>query len=378
MTQDTADEFESITALNDAYEELNHVSEELERIGEQEIERAVEAYRQAHRILDRYADDATGTGDFGSYVQFRGQYSTFVEGLPEWLPRRDVFEESLAAVDKRRLKEGDFTRARETLEDIGALVELIEDRDEAREQYHEARLDAVERIEEIEAEIVGVERTLELGEADLDAPVERLREPIECYNKGVREAFQEYRKETSARVFLEFVERTKQFPLVPLPRPPEELLEYVRDSPDGAESVPTLLEYAEYSQSKLVHYADDADALKRKIATQRTYLDRLDAEPLTLTWPPEPAETVRWRADELRRVIGRFAPEPTTAALREVQRLTRNEASFERLRNAGIAIDELDERTREQLASGEVKRDLERLRTEKETLQERLDALPEA
>ena len=377
MSQDTTDEFESITALHDAYEELNQVSEELDRIGEQEVERAVEAYNQAHRILDRYADDATGTGDFGSYVQFRGQYSTFVEGLPEWLPRRDVFEDSLDIVDKRRLNEGDFTRARERLDGIVDLVELLENRDEAKEEYHEARLDAIDRIEEIEEEIVEVERTLELGEADLDAPIERLREPIEQYNKGVREAFREYRSETSAREFLEFIERTKQFPLVPLPRPPEELLEYVRNSPDGIESVPTLLEYAEYSHSKLVHYADDADALKRKIATQRTYLDRLEAEPLTLAWPPEEARTVRWRVDELRRVVGRFASESTIAALREVQRLTREEAEFERLRNAAIAVHELDERTREQLASGEIKRELQQLRTEKETLQERLDALPE-
>lgn len=378
MNEHTAEKFESVDALDDAHDELQRLRKKLSGIGESEVEQAVDAYRDAHRILDRYADDATGTGDFKSYVQFRGQYSTFVENLPDSLPRRSVFEESLDVVDKRRLNEGDFTRARERLDDVTDLVELVENRDEAQEQYHEARLDAVKRIEGIEEEIVEVERTLELGEADLDAPVERLRDPIERYNNGVREAFREYRSETSAREFLEFVERTKQFPLVPLPRPPEELLEYVRESPDGTESVPTLLEYAEYSQSKLVHYADDADALKRKIATQRTYLDRLDAESLMLAWPPEAAKTVRWRADELRRVVGRFTPDSTTATLREVQRLTRDETTFERLRNAAIAVHELDERTRERLASGEVKRDLERLRTEKETLQKRLDALPDA
>jgi|AntDeeMetagen681_2_1112603.scaffolds.fasta_scaffold05574_2 hypothetical protein len=377
MSEHTAETFDSVAALDSACDELQELRDELERIGESEVEAAVDAYRDAHRILDRYADEATGTGDFRSYVEFRGQYSTFVENLPEWLPRRKVFEKSLEAVDKRRLNEGDFARARETLDGVDDLVAMIEGRDDARNRYRDARLDAANRLDAIDEEIADLDHVLELGEADLDAPVERLRDPIEQYNESVRKAFREYRHEASAREFLSFVDRTQYFPLVALPRPPDELLAFVRESPDGTETVPTLLEYAEYSRSKLVHYADDADALKRKIATQQTYLDRLDADPLTLSWPPAEATLLRWRADELRRAISRFAPESVIANLREVRRLTTDEAAFKRLRRAAIALDELDEETRQRLEAGAIATDLERLRAEKRALRERLDELPE-
>lgn len=376
MSEGQNESFESIRTLEAAHREVDRLREELEAVGENEVETAVEAYHEAQRILDRYAEDATGTGDFKSYVQFRGQYSSFVEGLPDWLPRRKVFERSLEAVDKRRLNETDFRRARESLESVADLVETVERRNEARERYHEARIDALGRIDELDDRIDELERVLTLGEADLDAPVERLREPVERYNEGVEDAFEEYRRETSARDLLAFVERAKYFPLVSFPEPPADLLDYVRESPDGEESIPTLLEYAEYSRSKLIHYTDDADALKRNVATQRTYLERLDAEPLTLAWPPQPAGIVRWRAEELRRVVGRFAPEAVIAALREVGRLAMSE-EFERLRNAAIATHELDERTRERLASGEIQAELDRLRQEQRRLEARLENLPD-
>lgn len=378
MIEDADAEFESVQALDDAYRTLRDVREEIERIGEDDIEAAVDAYRNAQRLLDQYADDATGTGDFASYVQFRGEYSTLVENLPESVPRRDVFEESLETVDKRRLDDGDFERARARLDEVRELVDLIERRETASARYRVARIDARDRLDELDDELAELDHVIELGEADLDAPTDRLREPIERYNEGVREAFREYRSEASAREFLGFVDRTRHFPLVEFPRPPAELLTYVCESPDGAETLPTLLEYAEYSRSKLVHYADDADALKRKIATQQTYLDRLDAEPLTVGWPPTEANIVRWRTDELRRVIGRFAPEDVVATLREIRRLAADDARFDRLRDAAVAITELDERDRERLDSGAIKHDRDRRRAERERLTERLEELPES
>lgn len=377
MSGSVTREFDSVAAVERAHSRIRDIRSNLEAVGENETERAVEAYRDAHRLLDRYVDDATGTGDFKSYVEFRGEFSSLVDGLPEWLPRREAFEDALEAVDKRRLNASDFERARDALSDVDELVDLVEGREDARKEYRDARLDATERRADVEDRIEELRRLQTLGEADLDAPVEELRAPVQRYNEGVREAFRTYRKEAPASEFLSFVERTEYFPLVEFPAPPDDLLEYVRTSPDGDEPVPTLLEYADYSQSKLQHYADDADSLKRNVATQQTYLERLDAEPLTVDWPPRETETLRWRVEERMSVAGRFAPDSVLADLRTVRERTFDRERFEYLQNAATAIHHLDAEDRERLKSGAVSADLERLQAEREAIDETLDELPD-
>ncbi|SNZ17610.1 hypothetical protein SAMN06269185_3057 [Natronoarchaeum philippinense] len=376
MSESAPRRFDAVDRLRSAHERLERLRSEVAEAGESDLEAVAEAHRSAHRLLERYVDDATGTGDFESYVEFRGEFATLVEDLPEDLPRREAFEDALDAVDKRRLSESDFADARAALARADDLVDLLENRDDARESYRQARIDATDRLDTIDERIDELDRLLELGEADLDAPVERLREPIEAYDEAVREAFREYRQSASAREVLSFVDRTRAFPLVDLPRPPEELLDFVRESPDGTEPIPTLLEYAGYSRSKLEHYADDADALKRAVATERTYLDRLDADSLTVGWPPPERGVLRWRAVELRKVVDRFADEDVIELLRAVRAATA-EQEYERLRDAAVATHRLDADDRERLASGAVADERDDLRAERVAIETALDDLPE-
>jgi hypothetical protein len=382
MADSASRQFDAVATLRAAHERLESLRDDVEAVGEDTLAAAVDAHRSAHRLLDGYVDDATGTGDFKSYVEFRGQFATLVEDLPDDLPHREAFEDALDAVDKRRLNQSDFDRAREALARADDLVDLLEDREDARSQCRQARIDAGDRIDTLDERIEHLERLLELGDADLEAPVDGLREPIDAYNEGVSAAFREYLDETPAREVLTFVERTRQFPLVDLPRPSDDLRSYVRESPDGEETIPVLLEYADYSRSKLTHYADDADALKRHVTTERTYLERLDAlargdSPLTIDWPPAERSVLRWRAVELRRVIDRFAPADVVADLRTVRALTDDPERYRRLRDAAVARHRLDEDDRRRLASGAVEEDLAAARAEREALDDALAALPE-
>jgi len=169
---------------------------------------------------------------------------------------------------------------------------------------------------------------------------------------------------------LAFVETTTLYPLVPFQSPPDDLLAYVETADAGTEPIPQLLSYADYSPSKLDHYVDDPDALKRAVATRRTYLQRLDAEPLTVGWPPPAAETLRFQCEERISVVDRFAPD-VVETLRAVRALTRRE-DYDRLQTSAAAREQLTDAERERLRSGAVADERDDLRAERESIREAL------
>lgn len=370
------DDTDPLAELDRTRERLREVESELDSVGERRATTVADAVRRADRLLDGYADSAVGTGDFEAYLEFQEQFATLVEGLDDDAARRDAFEAALDVVDQRRLNERDFERAREALAPARDLVDLLGRREEASETYRDARRAVEERLEALDERIADLERLQRLGEADIDAPVEELREPIDAYNEAVREDFRTFKAEASARAVIEFVESTAAYPLVDARQPPADIAAYVRQKPAGEEPVPTLLSYADYSASKLDHYVDDPGALRARIATHRTYLDRIDAEPLTVAWPPRPAAELRYRAAELLSLLNGFAADETAAKLREVRASTRRE-NYQRLRTAAEARAELDAAERERLASGDVAADLERIRERRVELADALESSPE-
>ena len=219
----------------------------------------------------------------------------------------------------------------------------------------------------IEDELTHRERLRELAEVDLDAPVDRLRDPIDAYNAAVEDAFETFRESAPAREVFAFLEHTRWFPLVEFERPPEDVRTYVESNPAGEYAIPKLLEFAEYSPSKLAHHVDDADALKRSIATRRTYLRRIDAEPLTIGWPPAPADELRYRIRELRPLVERIADESTVTRLREIRRLT-YDADYDRLQTAATATEQLSEADRKRLTDGRLDAEIEALEAERDRL----------
>ena len=367
---------DAIAELEAAHDRLADVEAEIREVGEERVERVAAAYDRATDLLDRYRESAAGSGGetFQRFIEFQSQFVELVEGVDDDLPRAEAFETASDRVDGRRLSESDFDRAREALSPAGELADLLDRREAARAEYEDARRDAVRRLREVEDRVDSLERLTRLGDADFDAPVSDLRDPVERYDEAVRDDFEAYKREAAAREVLSFVASTAAYPLVEFRRPPEDLHAYLDRSEVGDEPIPTLLEYADYSRSKLDHYVADPDELKSRVATNRIYLERLDAGPLTVSWPPPAAGTLRRRADELVSVVGRFASEETVAALREVVSLARDEEEYERLRRTADAAAELTDDQRARLASGAVADELDSLRTARETLAAALDA----
>ncbi|MFC7239925.1 hypothetical protein ACFQS4_17325 [Saliphagus sp. GCM10025317] len=364
-----------------ARERLERASERLEAAktaideagGRETVGTGAEAYRTAARLLERYVDLATGTGreTFQHYINLEGEYSTLVEGLPADLPHREAFEASFEAVDKRRLHESDFERAEAALEPAERFVDLLEEHAAAEEELTLARKAAIDQVDALEDEISDLQRLRSLADADLEAPVERLRDPIEAYNESIRDAFESFLYDQSARAVFDLLERSRLRPFVDFETPPPELREYVEENDAGTYSVPDLLEYAGYSRSKLDHYVDDPDELKRRIATRQTYLERIDATPLTLSWPPADATTLRYAIRDRRPLVERVGGQELVECLLAVRERTFDD-DYDRLQTAASALDQLSAAERERLQRRDIDAELERVRDAREELEELL------
>jgi hypothetical protein len=360
-----------VAELRDARRAVADAEAAVDEHGEDSLEALRAALRDLDILFDQYEADATGTGDFQSYIAFQDDLVAFVEDLDDDLPERDAFESLLDLFKKRRLSEDDFAEARHRLEDARSLVDRLDDLETAREDLGETRKRVADAADEYADEVAALERLERLGNADLDAPVEDLHEPIRAYDDAVTDAFQAFRREAAAKEVLEFVETTESYPLVDFEPVPEDLADFVAHQSAGEEPIPTLLDYAEYSPSKLDHYVDAPRTLKRAVGGNRTYLDRLTAEPLTVGWPPAPADELAYRLDELVSVVSRFAGDDALEPLHEVRRWVRRD-DYDRLRDAAVATHELTDEERRRIESG-VEDDLRRARENEQQLRDALD-----
>lgn len=365
----------------DAVAELQAVEERIARlrskldadgIDESELHAVADACRSVESVLDRFEERATDWDDFQGYVEFRNELADTLESTPDSIPERDAFVQADGHVKtsgvSKSLNASDFTAAREALSPARRYAELRDDLEAARDARREARKRAQRRKRELRDRIDSLERLRELGKVDLDAPTDRLREPTDDYNERIEDAFEAFKRDAPAYELLAFIEEAAHTPFVEYEAPPAELLAYVRETAAGEYRVGELLEYADYSPSKLSHYVEDANLLKRRVATNRTYLERLSAEPIQLAWPPETAEELRFHLGELVSLVDRFADESTIATLREIRQLTRDEA-YDRIRTAASADAELADEERRRIERGEVESDLRNAREELERIE---------
>ena len=360
-----------IEDLRSARERLAAVESEIESVGEAAVIDAADAYRKATQLLDRYEGSATGTGDFQAYVEFQDKFLGLVEERDD-TPASEAFSAAGERLDQRRLSESDFDRARDDLEPAAEYVDLLDRREDAEEAVAKARRDARLCRRDLDEEIDERAEWLAVGEADLDAPVAELTDPIETYNDAVLDEFDEFYASASIAAVVDFLDRAESFPLVEFRSPPRDLREFAAESPDADEPIPTLLEYADYTGSKLDHYAEDPGLLQTTVAVHRTYLERLSGEPLTVSLPPPPPEELRFRARELVSLLGRFADEETVAQVRTVRDLTRRD-DYRTLRRATRAHQELDADELAAVQSGAAAAELERLRDARDRLVTALD-----
>jgi hypothetical protein len=357
-----------------AYEEA---CDRVAEAGEQRLQRLQKHYEQLTALFENYesriVSDGDGEVDMEAFIEYQDDIAHFFDHLPEDLPHRADFEAVDDIMHERYLKTTDFDAARDSLSEVAGLVERLDERERTRERLAEARRDAELERKRIDERIDRLERLVELGDADLDAPVEHLREPVDAYNEAVTEAFAAFTDDASAREVLAFVDSTTYFPLVGFRQPPDDLRTYVAEYDAGTESIAQLLEYADYSVSKLDHYVDNARALKRNVATHRTYLQRLDAEPLTIGWPPPTADRLRFQCRELVSVVARFDPEESVlSSLRTVRGLASRD-DYAQLRDSAVARRQLDDEERERLKTGAVQDELTALRERRDRLDSALE-----
>ena len=360
-----------VAALRDAHRAVADAETAVEEHGENHLEALQVALRDVDRLFDQYEEDATGTGDFQSYLSFQDDLVALVEGFDDDLPERDAFESLLDLFKKRRLSESDFAEARDRLRDARDLAGRLETLEAAREEYRETRKRVADAADEYADEVADLERLQRLGNADLDAPVEALHEPIREYDDAVTDAFQEFRREAPARAFLDFVATTESYPLVGFEPVPEDLADFVATQSAGEEPIPALLDYAGYSPSKLDHYVDAPRTLKRAVGGNRTYLDRLDSGPLLVGWPPASADELQFRLDELVSVVGRFAGDDVLEPLHAVRKWVRSD-DYDRLRDAAVATHELTDEEKRRIESG-VEGELQRARENERRVRDALD-----
>ena len=361
--------------LREAGERREDLEAQVEERGEDRLERLADAYRGAERLLERYEERATDYDDFAGFVEFQDAFVEFVENLDSDLPERAAFEAADETFQKSRLTEEDFEAAREALSPAREAATLLDRYRQARETFGERRHEARQRADELDERCEELEHLLALGATDLDVPVDELRETVEAYNESVREAFRQFRREVPARDLLSLVDEAADRPFVEFRAPPTRLLEYVQESEVGEESVTKLLEYADYSNQKLGHYVEKPHELQQHVATNRSYLNRLDGDPLTFAWPPRPASEVEFRAKEYQRVLTGFAPDETVALLREVRDLARDAERYGDLREAAHVLDRLGEGERERLESGSLSSELAESRAARDRLREALAAV---
>lgn len=366
----------------DRLEEARKTVEEVRENAGPDVESlatVAEAYREITTVFDRWEDRATDFDDFEGYVRFRDDLAETLSAIPDSVPHASTIEDAAETVKTdsvtSSLSKRDFEAARDELEPLRADTERYETLQSARESYRTAYRDLRRRLDELDTKRDDLRRLRRLAEADLDAPVEVLRDPIEAYNRTVEDSFASFRRESPARRILSFVEATKQYPLVSFDSPPDDLLEYVRTEAAGEHTLDELVEFSEYTRSKLDHYVDDADLLKRRIATNRTYLDRLSAEPLTIEWPPPPADELRFLVNELVSIVDRFAEGETVATLRTVRQLAYRD-EYEHLRTAAVARDQLTDAERARIVEGTLEADLESVERSIDRLERILESAP--
>lgn len=359
-----------ITELESAYDAYQSIQSTIGEIGRDRLDELDRLYNRFDTLLSTYKESASGSGreTFEQYIAFQSELETFETSLPEDGLETGVFEDAIDYLDQRRLQESDFEEARVILEPAVDTLGILTERDEARNSFTAAKRAVEQRIDELTDEIDHLQELLAFEDTDFDVPVDQLRSLIEAYNQAVRDDFSSYKSNTSSREFIQFLETTTAYPLIEFPSPPPELVDYLESTEVGTEPTPRVLEYTNYTRSKLSHYVDDPSTFQARIGANQTYLDRLSADPLMISWPPPAPDELHWRIRELTSIINRFAPAETVRKLNDLQKFSHQDDYLD-LRLAARADAALDEQEKQRLTTGELREELETKQRDRDQLQ---------
>lgn len=356
-----------------AYHEVIAAKRDLGELDEATVSELRDAYVLAIDLLDSYEDRATGTGDFGGYLEFRQRFDQFVEELDDGLPFRDRFEQAASDVDRRRLSSGDFAKARGELEEVAEVVEALDRLDEARDRLKARRKRVLAKRSELERRRDRLEELAHLDPTALDVPVDDLREAIDSFNEGVRADHRRFLHDVSVRTVLEVYDHLSYFALLDIEAPPDALVTFFEQHSVGEESVSTVLDYIDYSRSKLEHYVDDAGHFLGEVRPHSPYLEELSSDPFEIEWPPPERDEFRWHLRELRQAVSRFGSDETVATLRDLEARCRDETRYTRQRSSAVLREDLGATERDLVIDGEAPDKLARVEEQLESIEELLE-----
>ncbi|MFC7203121.1 hypothetical protein ACFQJC_06320 [Haloferax namakaokahaiae] len=357
-----------VATMEAASRRLDETRLAVEEHGTEELREVADALQNVERVLDRYESRATDRDDLKGYIEFREALSDTLDEIPADIRHSEAFIEVndiLTTGITSTLSEKDFEQARIALEPVREDAERLVSWRTARSEYQSARHAVEQRRRELTDRLDELEEITALGDADLEAPTDELALPIEAYNDAVTTTFTEYVQRTPSREVLALLVTAESYPLVELPTPPQRLRSYLETADVGSEPVSRLVELADFSRSKLEHYVSDPETFSAAVGTNRTFLSQLTHPPdsLTISWPPESAQELTWRARELTSIVGRFADEATVQRLRAVHRFaSNNSAEFNRLRATAVAHERLTETQLSRLKTGAIETEREECR----------------
>ncbi|MDX1745070.1 MAG: hypothetical protein R3324_03965, partial [Halobacteriales archaeon] len=284
---------------------------------------------------------------------------------------RTAFEDALSRFDRRIIREKDFRRARSDLTSVKQVSETLSEAEELASQLTNERGRLSSRLRKWRHDRSQVQSRLSDLEAVTDVDPEPLVAARSSYNDRVREEFDSFAETAPAIDVARVGYKARLVPLADVPPITDEAaLSVLEDAGFATETVPTVLEYAGYSDSKLSHYVDRPGSFRSQLPV--SWFETIDGEAFTIA-ADATGDDVRHRAPALVKVIDAFATPETIAELRTLRDLAAR-GEYDRMRRARrLAADDAPgdvESARSQL------RDLEAVIERAEAAIERIDAAP--
>lgn len=358
--------------VSERIQELKRARQRIEDIGLEKAKKTHDFYSELSETMEEYREDAVGTGDFETYVEFQGILDDLLQRInnsQNEVYRAEDFERVIDGFEKRVIRESDFRRAESRLADVRELAETI---DRVREiekelRYEKGRLER--RKSELESRLKRVGRKIDTAKGVSDIDPSPLISIIESYNSSVETDFEEFYNSAPSIKVARLGEKARDLPLADIKPLDKETVEILRRTGMGQKTVSEVLEYADYSNSKLSHYIERPDEFRRNVS--QTWFKLLSADDFKIS-VETPQNLIKHKVPELIRIVDEFGSEETVRRLREIHSVA-EKGEYAPMRRAYLSEKETGDKGLEDLQ--EEKRDIE---SEIDEIESKIDEIESA
>ncbi|MDY6765077.1 MAG: hypothetical protein SV377_05240 [Halobacteria archaeon] len=342
--------------VSETIQELKRARQRIEDIGLEKAKKTHDFYSELSETMDEYREDAVGTGDFETYVEFQGILDDMLERVKknqDEIHRPEDFERVIDDFEKRVIRESDFRHAESTLSDVRELSETIDRINEIEKElrYEKGKLER--RKSELESRLKSIKRKIDTAKGVSDIDPSPLVSLIESYNSSVETDFEEFYNNAPAIKVARIGEKARDFPLADIKPLDKETVRILERTGMGRKTVSEVLEYADYSDSKLSHYIDKPEEFRRNVS--QTWFKLLSADDFKIS-VETPQNLIKHKVPELVRVVGEFGSDETVRKLREIHSIAER-GEYAPMRRAYLSEKETGDKNLEDLQ--EEKEDIE-------------------